>query len=85
MPKIQRALAQYAMLYGATPAGDQQFNDVELPGADKIDGSIFIRAAFLTLKSATEGKEERKANNHVFRDSANGFELEPTWYWDFDF
>lgn len=82
MPKIQRALVQYAMLYGATTAGDQQFRGVELPDASKIDGSIFLRAAFLTLKSANEGKEERKTNS---KKTANGFALESTWYWDFDF
>lgn len=82
MPKIQRTFAHYAMLYGATPGGDQQFKGVELPGADQIDGSIFLRAAFLTLKSAKEGKEERKANN---KESANGLELEYAWYWEFGF
>jgi Questin oxidase-like len=50
LPKLQRALAHYGSLYGTRPAGLPDFTDTELPGADKLDGTLFIRAAGLTAK-----------------------------------
>ncbi|EKM75588.1 hypothetical protein AGABI1DRAFT_116306 [Agaricus bisporus var. burnettii JB137-S8] len=44
--KLQRTLLQYAQTYGTREAG--YFKDVELKGADKLDGSLFIRAANLS-------------------------------------
>ncbi|KJA22195.1 hypothetical protein HYPSUDRAFT_139471 [Hypholoma sublateritium FD-334 SS-4] len=45
--KIQRALSEFAIHFGLTPAGT--FADTELEGAEFIDGSLFIRTAGLTL------------------------------------
>ncbi|KAK0451424.1 uncharacterized protein EV420DRAFT_716899 [Desarmillaria tabescens] len=48
--KIQRALAYYATLYGTRPSGQVDFTETELPGAEKLDGTLFLRAAQLTAK-----------------------------------
>ncbi|KAL0948385.1 hypothetical protein HGRIS_010967 [Hohenbuehelia grisea] len=48
LPKLQRSLAHYSSIYGARQAGEPDFSATELEGADKIDGSLFIRAAGLT-------------------------------------
>ncbi|KAF8590606.1 hypothetical protein K439DRAFT_1611983 [Ramaria rubella] len=45
--KLQRALAHYASLYGTTPKG--RFNNVELRDADKLDGTLFLRVAWLSM------------------------------------
>ena len=45
--KLERALAHYASLYGTTPTG--QFKDTELKGSEKLDGTLFLRAAWLSL------------------------------------
>ncbi|KAL0576647.1 hypothetical protein V5O48_005347 [Marasmius crinis-equi] len=50
LPKIQRALGHYSTLYGSRTAGGDEFSSTELKGADKIDGTLFIRAAGLTTK-----------------------------------
>lgn len=47
LTKIQRALSEYAIHFGLTPAGT--FKDTELKGAEFIDGTLFIRTAGLTL------------------------------------
>lgn len=47
LPKLQRALAHYAAVYGHTDAG--KFAHLpRLPGAEKIDGTLFLRTAILT-------------------------------------
>ena len=46
LPKLQRALAEYASHFGSTPAGT--FAGTELKGSEFIDGTLFIRAAGLT-------------------------------------
>lgn len=46
--KLVRAFARYATLYGITPKG--HFKDVELKGAALLDGSLFVRASFLSLE-----------------------------------
>ncbi|KAK0451383.1 uncharacterized protein EV420DRAFT_714767 [Desarmillaria tabescens] len=48
--KTQRALAYYAALYGTRPGGQADFTGTELPGAEKLDGTLFLRAAQLTAK-----------------------------------
>jgi hypothetical protein len=46
LPKLQRALAEYASLFGSTPAG--YFSGTELKDAELIDGTLFVRVAGLT-------------------------------------
>ncbi|KAK0499862.1 hypothetical protein EDD18DRAFT_1152953 [Armillaria luteobubalina] len=57
--KIQRALAYFAALYGTRRGGLPDFSQTELPGADKLDGTLFLRAAQLTDKhfELSRGKE----------------------------
>ncbi|KAF4583951.1 hypothetical protein EYR40_002449 [Pleurotus pulmonarius] len=50
LPKLQRALAHYSAIYGSRHVGEGDLKDTELPDADKVDGSLFIRAAGLTDK-----------------------------------
>jgi len=50
LPKLQRTLAHFGTLYGTRAAGQPDFVATELPFADKIDGTLFIRAAGLTNK-----------------------------------
>ncbi|THU98566.1 hypothetical protein K435DRAFT_777442 [Dendrothele bispora CBS 962.96] len=50
VPKCQRALVHFARLYGSRVAGSPDFANTELPGADKLDGTLFVRAAGLTAK-----------------------------------
>lgn len=47
LPKLQRSLSEYAIHFGLTPAGT--FKNTELKDAELIDGTLFIRAAGLTL------------------------------------
>ena len=56
--KLERALAHYATLYGTTKKG--RFKNTELEGAENIDGTAFIRVAWLSLNRngwMREGKE----------------------------
>ncbi|KAF5382744.1 hypothetical protein D9615_002876 [Tricholomella constricta] len=48
LPKLQRALAHYGSLYGTRAPGQPDFAETELPFAEKLDGSLFIRTAGLT-------------------------------------
>ncbi|THU95963.1 hypothetical protein K435DRAFT_778804 [Dendrothele bispora CBS 962.96] len=57
--KLVRALVHYANLYGTRSAGEQDFASTELDGADKIDGSLFIRTAGLTMKTILEKRPSR--------------------------
>lgn len=47
-PKTIRALAHYGEVYGRRVPGQPDFVDTELPFAERIDGTLFIRAAVLT-------------------------------------
>lgn len=47
LPKAQRALAHFARVYGGRPAGF--WEGTELEDADKIDGTLFVRTAALTM------------------------------------
>ncbi|KIK66453.1 hypothetical protein GYMLUDRAFT_218556 [Collybiopsis luxurians FD-317 M1] len=49
-PKILRSLAHFALLYGGRKAGEKDFSQTELAGAEMLDGSLFVRAAGLTAK-----------------------------------
>jgi hypothetical protein len=46
LSKFQRTLAEYASLFGSTPAG--YFTGTELKDAELIDGTLFVRVAGLT-------------------------------------
>jgi hypothetical protein len=59
--KIQRALAHFAVLYGARVAGQADFNGTELEGADRLDGTLFVRAAAATSKRLGWLREGEKA------------------------
>ncbi|KAG7441451.1 uncharacterized protein BT62DRAFT_907957 [Guyanagaster necrorhizus] len=56
--KTQRALAYFAALYGTRPAGLPDFSQTELPGAEKLDGTLFLRAAQFTTKHFVEREDE---------------------------
>ncbi|KAK7026431.1 hypothetical protein VNI00_015666 [Paramarasmius palmivorus] len=57
IPKCQRALLHYATLYGTRPRGS--FAETELPGAEILDGTLFVRAARLTMERV--GRERKDA------------------------
>ena len=59
--KLQRALMHDATLYGARAPGD--FADTELEGAERLDGTLFIRAAGLTANVIGWLKEGQKARD----------------------
>lgn len=63
VPKLQRALAHYSAIYGSRRAGEGDLKDTELDGADKVDGSLFIRAAGLTDKRMGRIHSGEKAND----------------------
>ncbi|EEB87530.1 hypothetical protein MPER_15090, partial [Moniliophthora perniciosa FA553] len=48
VPKCLRALFHYGTLYGARPRGF--FASTELDGAERLDGTLFVRAAGLTMQ-----------------------------------
>jgi len=57
--KLERAFAHYASLYGTTPKN--HFKDVDLEGIEELDGTLFLRAAWLSLNRngwMREGDEE---------------------------
>lgn len=55
LAKLQRALAHYNRLYGTRKAGT--FSG--LPGAEMLDGTLFVRAASLTAEHARHVREAR--------------------------
>ncbi|KAF7308270.1 hypothetical protein HMN09_00675000 [Mycena chlorophos] len=71
LSKTQRTLAHFASLWGGAPTGE--FADTELPDSDFIDGTIFLRAAWLTAEwmgRAREGEPVRLwANDPNFPES----------------
>jgi len=60
LPKLQRTLAHYAQVYGNREAG--YFKDCELKGAEKIDGTLFVRAANLTAFRTNRKREGEQAS-----------------------
>ncbi|KAF9496950.1 hypothetical protein BDN71DRAFT_1429945 [Pleurotus eryngii] len=68
VPKLQRALAHYSAIYGSRRAGEGDLKDTELEGADKVDGSLFIRAAGLTDKRMGRIHSGEKANEFWDRE-----------------
>ena len=59
--KIQRALAHFARLYGSRTAGQTDFCDTELEGAEQLDGSLFLRVAGETANKMGWMREGEKA------------------------
>ncbi|KAL6310289.1 hypothetical protein BKA93DRAFT_721631 [Sparassis latifolia] len=63
--KLQRALAHFAALYGTTPKGHFAAlarGDAPLEGAEKLDGTLFVRVAGLTADALgwmREGQEQK--------------------------
>ncbi|KAI8976416.1 hypothetical protein BD414DRAFT_446586 [Trametes punicea] len=64
--KLQRALAHFAALYGTTPAGHFKKLGVELQGAEKIDGTLFIRVAGLSMDRVGWMREGEKKEEWDF-------------------
>lgn len=61
LPKAQRALAEYARVYGDRAAGI--WSGTELEGAELLDGTLFVRVAGLTMDRLgwlREGQEKRE-------------------------
>ena len=72
LPKAQRAFAHYATLYGSREAGLADFKETELADADKLDGTLFVRAAALTEKRmgrVHEGEESGGWDRYGFYKS----------------
>jgi hypothetical protein len=70
--KIQRAFAHFATLYGSRAAGQADFKDTELEGADRLDGTLFVRAAAATatrLGWLREGEKARTWDRVGFYDA----------------
>lgn len=73
-PKILRALAHFALLYGQRKAGQADFAHTELKGAEMLDGTLFLRAAALTARRLEdiEGDEHLAFWDRLgFSDSAD--------------
>lgn len=69
LSKIQRAFAHFDTIYGRRPAG--YFGSTELADAALLDGSMFLRAALLTMDSVgwvREGKEAKPFDMKGFYD-----------------
>ncbi|KAG6908240.1 hypothetical protein DXG01_005633 [Tephrocybe rancida] len=63
LPKLQRALAHYSSLYGTREPGQPDFAATELAGAEKLDGSLFIRASGLAANSMGRVREGEEAGS----------------------
>lgn len=66
--KLQRALAHYSTLYGWKEAGLFSGAQIELPGAEKIDGTLFIRAAGLTAARLGRDRGEKTLSSYWDRE-----------------
>jgi hypothetical protein len=59
--KIIRALAHFSGLYGAREAGGEDFANTKLKGAERVDGTLFLRAADLAYQ-----RLNRKPTGYVY-------------------
>jgi hypothetical protein len=66
--KLQRTLAHYSILYGSKSAGLFSEVETELPGANKIDGTLFIRAAALTATRLRRDRQGQKLLSYWDRE-----------------
>jgi hypothetical protein len=71
VPKLQRTLLQYGRLYGTRKAGHFKEDVVELKDADKIDGTLFVRAANLSAFRLNRGPLPAMIGRETFQS-----------YWD---
>ncbi|PBK89656.1 hypothetical protein ARMGADRAFT_1033184 [Armillaria gallica] len=71
--KIQRAFVHYATLYGMRPSGEPEISRTELPGAEKLDGTLFLRAAYLTAKHFEPREGEKHGGENSFKWDGSGF------------
>ncbi|KAJ7599286.1 hypothetical protein C8J56DRAFT_1040180 [Mycena floridula] len=62
LPKLIRALAHFGKLYGSRRAGLSDFRDTELVGAEKLDGSLFIRTAGLVVARTAQNINANNPN-----------------------
>jgi len=70
--KIQRTLLHFAQVYGGREAG--YFEGTELKGAEKIDGTLFMRSANLTaMKMSSATGKERLLGDRVDWWDRKGF------------
>lgn len=63
LPKAIRSLAHFAHLLGTKPAGTWADKNSKLEGAEKLDGTLFIRVASLTMDHlgwVREGEEKHE-------------------------
>lgn len=63
LPKAIRSLAHFAHALGTTPAGTWVNKGCELKGVEKLDGTLFVRVAGLTMDSlgwVREGQEKKE-------------------------
>jgi len=75
--KLQRALAHYGMVYGKREAGRGDFKGTELEGAERLDGTLFVRVAGLTdekLGRVREGEESKSWDRTGFYQSEEKME-----------
>ncbi len=70
--KVQRALAHYAQLYGFKGQNDPRLSATEFPGADSLDGTLFLRIAKLTADRTNEHKPTDANQKPAY-----------AWAWDF--
>jgi len=69
LPKIVRSLSHFALLYGQRKAGEADFAQTELKGAEMLDGTLFVRAAALTARRL----ENIEADEHLAYWDRPGF------------
>jgi hypothetical protein len=66
LPKLQRSLAHYGSLYGLRAPGQADFSNTELPDAEKLDGTLFLRVAGLTAKRMGRVREGEEPSAHFW-------------------
>ncbi|OSD00411.1 hypothetical protein PYCCODRAFT_1414510 [Trametes coccinea BRFM310] len=64
--KLQRSLAHFAELYGATEPGHLKKLGVDLEGAERVDGSLFVRVAGLSMERVGWMREGQDRNSWDF-------------------
>jgi len=55
------------------PSGEPEFSRTELPGAEKLDGTLFLRAAYLTAKHFEPREGEKHGGGNSFKWDGSGF------------